>query len=316
MKHTLLGLASAALLAPAAFAQDTVLYIDSYHEGYHWSDQIRLGIEETFAGSDVNLVIHYMDTKRNSSPEFLEDAAATTVDVIAEINPDLVIAADDNAQSLVVVPHLLDTETPVVFAGVNWDASPYGYPAYNVTGMVEVSPTLEVVEMLAGVANGIRIGFLSNDTVTSRKEFENSDTVLGLEMDARYVSTFEDWQAEYLALQSEVDMLILYDVVGVEGFNMEDAIAFVDANTRVPSGTVVSQLRELVLISVEKLGSEQGSWAASTALDILAGVPPSSVPVVTNTEGAISVNDRLSAASGIAIPSFVRGVADLVIASN
>jgi hypothetical protein len=34
-------------------------------------------------------------------------------------------------------------DLPVVFVGVNWDASPYGYPTANVTGSVEV----ELIEL-------------------------------------------------------------------------------------------------------------------------------------------------------------------------
>ena len=47
-----------------------VLFIDSYHEGYGWSDGITKGIETTLDGSGVELNIVRMDTKRNTDDAF------------------------------------------------------------------------------------------------------------------------------------------------------------------------------------------------------------------------------------------------------
>ena len=52
-----------------------VLFIDSYHQGYPWSDGITSGIQSVFAGTDVELMIHRMDTKRNGSEDFKKKAA-------------------------------------------------------------------------------------------------------------------------------------------------------------------------------------------------------------------------------------------------
>ena len=52
-----------------------VLFIDSYHEGYPWSDGITAGIQGVFEGTNVTLKVHRMDTKRNGSEEFKKKAA-------------------------------------------------------------------------------------------------------------------------------------------------------------------------------------------------------------------------------------------------
>ena len=52
-----------------------VLFIDSYHAGYPWSDGITAGIQQVLADKDVELRIHRMDTKRNGSEEFKKQAA-------------------------------------------------------------------------------------------------------------------------------------------------------------------------------------------------------------------------------------------------
>ncbi len=44
-----------------------VLVLNSYHEGYHWTDRIMAGIHSVFdEQEDVELFINYMDAKRIS----------------------------------------------------------------------------------------------------------------------------------------------------------------------------------------------------------------------------------------------------------
>ena len=61
-----------------AFGQDekkiNVLYINSYHNGYEWSDSIFNGVRETFrsSGKNIYLQIEYMDSKRYSGEKINE----------------------------------------------------------------------------------------------------------------------------------------------------------------------------------------------------------------------------------------------------
>ena len=45
-----------------------ILYLNSYHNGYEWSDSIFDGVRDTFAesGRNIYLQIEYMDSKRYS----------------------------------------------------------------------------------------------------------------------------------------------------------------------------------------------------------------------------------------------------------
>ena len=53
------------------YAGKKILYIDSYHEGYEWSDGLATGIEAVLADSGAGLRIVRMDTKRNSIEDFV-----------------------------------------------------------------------------------------------------------------------------------------------------------------------------------------------------------------------------------------------------
>ncbi|MGD8846734.1 MAG: hypothetical protein PVJ84_13215 [Desulfobacteraceae bacterium] len=87
-----------------------------------------------------------------------------------KFQPDGVIAIDDNAQSMFVVPYLKDkVSVPVMFCGVNSDPDKYGYPASNVTGILErphISESIAFVKQLVPSVNAF--GFIGRDSITTK----------------------------------------------------------------------------------------------------------------------------------------------------
>ncbi len=290
-----------------------VLFIDSYHAGYAWSDGITAGIQQTLADENVVLRIHRMDTKNNTSEEFKQRAGLLAKAVIEEFNPDLVIATDDNAQKYLIAPYYRNTELPVVFAGVNWDASVYGYPADNITGMVEVSAVPEMLGLIRQITPGQRVASLSGNTETLRKEIKNYNDVLGLEFDEdRRVSTFDEWKAAFLEMQDSADILYMYNNAGIAGWDDDEANRFVLEHSRIPSGSVQPWMAPYVLVTFTKDPYEQGEYAARTAIRILNGESPRDIPLVTNQRGKVLLNSELARALGLSIPSELLANADLL----
>lgn len=95
-----------------------------------------------------------MDTKRNPAEEFSKAAALKARTTIEEFRPDVVIASDDNASKYLIMPYYKDAELPFVFCGINWDASIYGFPYKNVTGMIEVALVSEIFRHLKNTPRG------------------------------------------------------------------------------------------------------------------------------------------------------------------
>ena len=178
----------------ASYKGKKVLFIDSYHEGYAWSDRITNGIKSVINGKGITLKIVRMDTKRNTSDDFKKEAALKAKAVIESFKPDAVIAADDNASKFLIEPYFKNSSLPFVFCGVNWDASVYGYPYKNATGMVEVTPIPQLLEQLKVYAKGDRIGFLAPELLTARKEADNYRKVFGLDITDYYAKDFEDYK--------------------------------------------------------------------------------------------------------------------------
>jgi hypothetical protein len=279
-----------------------VLYVDSYHRGYEWSDAVTEGICKTFgvtldendfvdiSGSEVRLHILRMDTKRNASDSFKEQAALKIKLFIEKWRPDVVITSDDNAFKHIIMPYYRDADLPVVFCGLNWDASIYGAPYKNTTGMIEVALINQLVENLRRYGKGERIGYLSADVLTSRKEGQSYEKYCGLKIVERYVSNFEQWKSEFLRLQDEVDILIVGNNAGINDWREQEAEKLILQNTKIPAGTLYPWMMRYSLLGLTKSGQEQGRWAAEAALKILDGTKPSDIKIAKNVESNPFVN--------------------------
>ena len=151
-------------------ADPKLLYVNSYHKGYQWSDDIEKGLIKALgvkthadgsidpSQSKVQLSVFRMDTKLNTSEAFKQKAGLEAKALIELWRPDIVVTSDDNAAKYLILPHYMNSKIPFVFCGLNWDATVYGFPTPNVTGMVEVTPLLDTIEILQRYAKGNRIG--------------------------------------------------------------------------------------------------------------------------------------------------------------
>ena len=282
-------------LSTNRYAGYKVLYIDSYHEGYAWSDGITEGIKKVLRETDVDLKIHRMDTKRNPDEIFKQKAALIVKSVVEEYKPDIILVSDDNAFKYVILPYYKDATIPVVFSGLNWDASVYGAPYTNTTGMVEVSLTLELIDILREYSNGERVGYLTADVLTERKNAEYYKKLFNLNFDKEYfVTTMAQWENAFLKLQNEVDVIVFENNAGIIDWNDKEAESFVLEHIKIPVGTTNPWIMQSSLIGLTKIPNEQGEWSALTALKILDGAHPSDIPLVTNKRGELFINLKIA----------------------
>ena len=299
--------------APVFAAGKKVLFIDSYHEGYAWSDGVLKGIETGLEGKSIEFQIVRMDTKRNKSDDFKKAAALKVKSVIEGFNPDVVISSDDNAAKFLIMPYYKDADLPFVFCGINWDASVYGLPYSNATGMVEVAPVMELLEQMKQYAPGKKIGIIAADDLTTHKEADNYKKIFGIDTVNYFASDMEDWKKGYIQLQGQVDTLLIANTAGLEGWDEGAAAAFVTVNTKVPTGATLEHMAPFAMLSFTKIPEEQGFYASTTALRILDGTSPKEIPVVKNKDGKLYVNLKIAEALGIEIPFEVLGSANKVI---
>lgn len=278
----------------AQYEGKKILYVDSYHPGYEWSDGVLQGIKSVLNKTDVILHTTYMDTKRHSREEFKKIAALKVNSIIAQFQPDVVITSDDNAAKYLIVPYYLAADLPFVFCGVNWDASAYGFPEKNITGMLEISMVDQIITLLKKYAAGDRIGFLAEDSFTDRKNIRYHSKLLGINYHKVYfINHFADWKQKYKKLQDEVDILLISSFGNIMDWDEQAARDFVIKHTKIPTGTEFSWRAPLAVLSITKIPEEQGKWAAQTALKILEGASPANIPIASNQGGRLLINMKL-----------------------
>ena len=275
-----------------------ILFVNSYHAGYPWSDGILQGIQSILKDTGVTWKTISMDTKRNAGEEFKVAAGLKVKQEADKFRPDLIIAADDNAAKYAVVPYFQNTAVPVVFCGINWDAAAYGFPCGNVTGMLEVANIPQLLEILQQYSMGDRLGILGADNLSNHKELENYKKKFGLQFEKEaFVENLEQWKEEYLAMQNAVDILIIAPpsfLADSSPAEKKATLDFIAENTSIPSGCTEDWITPYALVGFTKSAEEQGSWAAQTALDILGGKPVTEIPVVNSITGNLYLNLELA----------------------
>jgi ABC-type uncharacterized transport system substrate-binding protein len=284
-----------------------ILFVNSYHKGTPWSDGIYRAVENTLRGTGIQLVQFEMDTKRHSSELSKKKAAEKARSMIGRFRPDLVIASDDNASKYLIVPFYKHSHLPFVFCGVNWDASDYGFPTENITGMIEVQLIDQILATLKKYARGERIGFIKGDDLSARKEALFYEKRFNIKIDKRFVKNYSQWKHAYLDLQEKSDMILVGNSESIADWDPVTAKLFVETNTEVPTGNWDKWMKDYALVTFATVPAEQGQWAAETALKILDGTPPGEIPVVTNKKAEIYRNMRIAKKLKIVFPiDFIR----------
>jgi signal transduction histidine kinase len=114
-----------------------VLLLQSYHQGYRWSDELRQGVMEILQ-ENVEVHIEYMDTKKYYSPELLATIKNNLMIKSEAIDFDLIIVADNNAfEFLKIYREEIYGDIPVVFTGVNFLDTDSLTGIKNITGISE-----------------------------------------------------------------------------------------------------------------------------------------------------------------------------------
>lgn len=287
--------------------QPVCVYISSYHRGLEWSDRIENGLNDRLDGK-CKVVQYDMDTKRNLDTEFKIKAAAEALSIIKQQKADIVITSDDNAARYLIVPHLLGRRTPVVFTGINWTVEEYGFPVKNVTGMVEVSPLVPLIKQaLDSIPSAKRAVYIGADNLTEIKNFERYRTAAqdhGIKLESLQSKNFDEWKETFIKAQ-DYDFVIMGNFSGITDWDMEAAESHVIVNTRKFSLTSHDWMMPLSALGYTTLPEEQGEWAAESALAILAGTKPSTIPIVTNRRWDTWVNKQLLEASGVNVPESI-----------
>ncbi len=275
-----------------------IVYVNSYHRGHPSSDEIMDAIINEFPADSFELQIFIMDTKRNSSPDYIEKKALQLYDSILLINPDIVLVSDDNAVKYLVQPHFSKSSPPVVFCGVNWSDKEYDLHDVNITGMLEILPLADVLlAMKSYYPKMKKLLVLNENTTTSRKEKLLLDSLyrrVGFSVEHELVDDFENWKRSFIKGNEMYDIIYISTNGGIKNWDKNEAVKVVKENIAVPVVTCEDFMMPYAVVGMTKVAREQGIWTAKTAKKILKGMNPTDIPVTRNQESVNWLNKSLA----------------------
>ena len=285
---------------PGAWAADDpapkrLLYINSYHHGYAWSDAIERGLRERLAASGYNieLSVEYLDSRRFNYLSHQEALVASMAIKYADYRQDLILTSD-NAALEFAVRHRerLAPGRPIVFCGYN-NLRPddlAGIPA--ITGVNEELDISGTVELALGLHPNTRalVFILSTGDVSSARNVD----IVERQILPRYRDRFETRllkDAAMMEIERELAALPRDSLVFLAGQTSD----YGDGRALSPleNGQLISAASPVPVYSFWDFhigtgvlggrvvtGHDQGLRAAELALRLLDGEPPEAVPVV------------------------------------
>lgn len=298
-------------------AEFRVLVVMSYEEDNPWVREIREGIDGVLGASSEIRYFH-MNTKvdRGGGPRKAEEAHA----LLQSLQPHGVIAADDDAQAMFVVPYLKDkTAVPVMFNGVNAAAEKYGYPTARISGVLERAHVRESLAFIKQIVPSVRSAcFMVNEVppgLALRTQVESEKAGYPVAV-AGFHLVRDNRQIEALgkSLNSACDVLFVDSLEGIvdeDGRPQTHKEVFAVLSRVYDKPTLAGnryQVEQGAWAAVVKTGQEQGELSAEMLLRAMRGA--ADLPVTRNSRGQRIINVSALERHGIVPkPVVLRGAA-------
>ncbi len=276
-----------------------VLVVFSYEDIHQNTINCKKSIELVL-GNFCEIRYFFMNTKMdfNGGPEKARQAYA----LYQEFQPDGVIATEDDAQSMFVVPYLKDkVKIPIMFCGVNAEPEKYGYPTSNISGILERLHIRESLTLLQQLIPSVKTaGFMLKESPVavfiSSQINKEANTYSAVSVGVTYPKTLKEAVAMADELKKTADVLYitaLPGLIGEDGKPLEEKEMYktiISAFGKPVIGDAEYHVRLGALCSVVQQMQEQGEVAARMLLKAMNGTPVSQLPLTQNKQGRAFVN--------------------------
>ncbi|SCY70821.1 PAS domain S-box-containing protein [Desulfoluna spongiiphila] len=300
-----------------------VVLLNSYHQGYSWTDGITRSISRAFEGKNIELQVEYLDSKRRPVAEVAGPVREFLAKKYASQQPHVLVCSDNNALDFLrqyrsdIFPGV-----PVVFCGINGfePAMLKGFGG-NITGVVEKPDPLSTSRLaLSLFPKTRRLIVVTGITPTGRTI--NQQARMALENLKGKVETQwwdglaqDDLSRRLKRLtKGDVVLLLLYNRDGAgEYFSYEESARFIARASRVPVfGLWDFYLGSGVVGGRMASANDQGQSAAALALRILKGKEASQLHVIDSSPNLFMFDGAVLKKFGIRtkdlpLGSFVKG---------
>jgi len=264
-----------------------VLYINSYHPGYRWSDRVQTGIAETLnnqADIQVDFNVEYLDGKRYSKQlegKLGEEIASVWKRKYRDNIFDLILVSDQDAYNLLKrFRKSIFHGVPVVFCGIEDPGSIDN----NTTGIISGTDYVNTVKLIMKVLPGVkRIWFIHDRTATGIANRRSVEQISGAYKGVVEFSFFDKGNGlEPQEVISRAEKFKPDEVIFFLDFNLTRSGKYIDLGTFLKELTVKSPVPVFshvemymdygVTGGMMNSGYVQGQQAGEIALRILEGV--------------------------------------------
>ena len=274
-----------------------ILILNSYHQGYLWTDQITDAVRNQIAPhfQDVEFYIESLDAKRLHSEALTQNLLQNLKLKYRNTRIDIIVTSDDDALLFMRRFHDgLFPGVPVVFCGVNGEENLRGIPRQHFTGLLEVldvKPNLELIRKLCPETDKIYV--VSDSTTTgialrrlmgdAARDFPD---IRFIYLKGEELSTDElIQQLRKLDRTSAVFMNVWFQDKNGSFIAYKDINPMMSRNCPVPIFGMIDMLIDLGIVGGKmNSGKTQGREAGAMALRILKGkATPASMPIITQS---------------------------------
>jgi ABC-type uncharacterized transport system substrate-binding protein len=294
-EYLLLFLLLAVLLAPrsaAAVPPQDILIVHSYHQGFHWTDNIMAGmldvLQKEVPGAQVH--VEYLDAKRYPPETFGPVLIETLSRKTPRLKPKVIVVSDDAAFDLMLsLRNEFFPGVPLVFCGVNNFDDERLDGQTEVTGVVEdfdIKSTIDVILTLHRQVSHLAV--ISDSTETGAINLERfrqvapafADRLKFLEL---YDLSTEELLGKLAKLPPEsiiLNLSFFRDRLG-QSYSTRDGNKLIAANT----GRAIYSCWDYFLVGdvvggYMTSGRQQGEEAATMVAAILKGIRVNDIPII------------------------------------
>lgn len=276
----------------AAPSAPRILVLNSYHEGYDWSDDEMAGLRTTLVNSfpRIELFSEFLDTKNFPTNSHFPRIADLLASKYRGSRFDVIVVMDNAALEFAArYRKRLFPGTPLVFCGIN-DYTPSMLSGQSpITGVAENQDSVGTLAMALKLHPATRqVLVVSDYTVTGlaiRHELEiGSARFSGIKIS--YLEDMRLDQAVETLKNLPPDSLVLILSYAVEKggrtFTQAEAAQLITSASPVPAYAIhAAQLGHGIVGGKLLAGSIQGQKAAELAASVIRGTPADQLPVIT-----------------------------------
>ena len=300
VKETLLFTLLLVLLMPhpgnGERTKKSVLYLNSYHHGYQWSDSIHDGIRATLNSSPykIDLQVEYLDAKRYNTAPVTQGLFEIFQKKYTGEHFDAIIVSDDDAFNFAIKSRSqLFPGVPIIFCGIN-DLLEEQLAVGNLTGVVESFDLVGTVDVALKLhPKKHRMIVVGDDSTAGRAIKKQIESLVPrykdrLQVDYWVQIDLAEAQRRVESLPDDTFLFFIpyYQIIDNRTYTAEEVMRALYSHSSVPLYTSWEFLLGNGAVGGSMLsGLKHGQIAAEMALNILGGTPADSIPVLREPTG-------------------------------